>query len=173
MGMRKKACIISCIISLVVLCGCATTAFKTSGNLGKGAYRHVVILGEHYSNDVAAQYADKYNATVLYTAGRGFLANAVSSSLRGAIGPSRSMRDLILELESMNHTAGEWVLIVPPSSESYFFVTLQNMDDDALRDADASVFLIKSVKNKGIESEMMRISGAHFKVKYGEPFQNR
>lgn len=165
--MKRFLCFL--FISLL-LSGCATTPSSTSGNLGKSQYRNVVILGEHINSEIAQQYADKYNASVLYTAGRGFLADAVSNSLRGTIGPSKSMRDLILELESMNHAYGEWVLIIPPSSENYFLVTLRNMEDGALKDADASVFLIKGVKNDAIESEIMRVSGSRFKIKYGEPF---
>ena len=171
MWIKNKTRAIFSIVALVFLCGCATTASKTSGNLDKSAYRNVVILGEHYSKDVAPQYANKYDARVLYSMStQNFASNAISNAVRGVIGPSRAMRDLILELKSINHTTGEWLLMIPPSTERYFLVTLRNMEDGALKDADASIFLIKGVKNDTIESEIIRVSGGRFKVRYGEPF---
>ena len=166
---KTRAYLIFGTMCLLILCGCATTASRANGIMGEGSYRRVVILGEHYNYDTATQYANKYNAKVLYTASRGFLANSVSNSLRGVIGPTRSMRDLILELESMNYTDGEWVLIIPSSSEHYFLITLRNIDSDSLQDTDAVVYLTKGVKNNAIESELARVSGGRFKIRYGEP----
>ena len=170
--MGKRAHIFFYVITLLALFGCATTASKISGDLGKSPYKNVVILGEHISKDVAQKYAEKYNATVLYTTGRGFLSDAVSSTIRGTVGPSKAMRDLIVELKSINHTIGEWVLIIPPSAERYFLVTLRNMEDGALRDTNALVFLIKGEKDNNIETELMRVSENKLKVKYGSPSQN-
>ena len=129
-----------------------------------------ILSGEHVSNAVAQQYANQYNARVLHSVPtQSFLSDAVSNSVRGVIGPSRAMRDLILELKSINHTTGEWALIIPPSAEKYFLVTLRNMEDSTLRDASASVFLIKGKRNEAIETEVSRVSAGRFKVKYGEP----
>lgn len=153
---------------MVLLSGCATTPSSTSGNLGKSSYRNVVILGEHINRGIAQEYANKYNASVLYTPGRGFLSDTVSNSLRGTLGPSRAMRDLINELKSINNTEGDWTLIIPSLAEKYFLVVLRNMEDGALSNAKATVYLVdESSKNEAIETEVGRVSGGRFTIKYG------
>jgi len=165
--MDKKQLKIVCLIGILLLSGCATTPSATSGNLGKSQYRNVVILGEHVSAEIAQEYANKYNAMVLYNPGRGFLADKVSNSLQRTIGPSRAMRDMINELKSLNNTEGEWKLIVPELAEKYFLVGLKNMEDGALSHAKATVHLIESSKNELIEIEVSRVSGGAFVIKYG------
>ncbi len=142
-----------------LLSGCATTPSSTSGNLGKSQYRNIVILGEHRSDKMASQYANKYNAIVLYNSGRGLLADAVSNSLRSTVGPSRAMRDVINELKSLNNTQGEWKLIIPSLAEKYFLVVLNNIEDGALSSAKITIYLIESSKNESIETDIKRVSG--------------
>lgn len=151
----------------IVLAGCATTPSATSGTLGQRPYRNVVVLGEHQSRDLAQQYANTYNASVLYTPGRGVIADAVSTSIRGTLGPTRAMRDLIKDLESLNHTEGAWMLIVPSVAERYFLVTLRNMADGALSNAHATVWLPESAQNDALETEVARVSGGVFVMQYG------
>lgn len=165
--MRKPKLILVWLIVLL-LSGCVTTPSSTSGNLGRSQYRNVVILGEHVKSEIAKEYANKYNARVLYTPGRGFLSDAVSSSLRGTLGPSRAMRDIINELKSINNTEGEWILIIPSLAEKYFLVVLRNMEDGALLNANATICLVdEPSKNEAIESEVKRVSGGVFTIKHG------
>lgn len=145
--------------------GCATTP-ASSGNLGKAQYRTLVILGEHIDTNLVTQYAKKYNAPVYFTPGRGFIANSVSDSLRGTLGPSSAMKGLINDLKSINNTEGEWKLIIPSIAERYFLVTLKNMDDGALSNAKGTVYLIESSMNEAIETEIKRVSSGAFSVKY-------
>lgn len=156
----------ACAISLFSS-GCATTPSSTSGTLGRRPYRNVVILGEHISRDVAQQYANTYHASVLYTSGRGVIADAVSNSLRGALGPSRAMRDFINELKSLKHTEGAWTLIAPAIAERYFVILLRNMEDGALSNATATVWLPESARNDALETEVARVSGGIFTMRYG------
>jgi hypothetical protein len=151
------------------LLGCATTASIKSGDLGKSPNRNVVILGEHISPEVAQQYANEYTARVLFSPGRNLLSDAVSDSLRSVIGPSRAMRDLIIELKSLNNTSGEWLLIIPRYSERYFLVLLRNMEDNALSSAKGIVHLESDEKNLPLDTEVKRVSGGSFIVLYGVP----
>ena len=158
----------TCITGIFLLSGCATTPSATTGSLGKSQYRNVVILGEHINSEIGQQYADKYKARVLYPPGRGFLADAVSNSMRGTLGPSRAMRDIINELKSINNTEGEWTLVIPSLEEKYFLVVLRNMEDGAISNVKATVYLVdESSKNEALEIEVKRVSGGSSSIKYG------
>ncbi len=78
------------------------------------------------------------------------------------------MRYIINELRSINHTEGEWKLIVPSSAEGYFHLALRNMEDGALSNAKATVCLIDSSKNDSLDKEIQRGSSGSIPVKYGE-----
>ena len=152
---------------VLALAGCATTASIKRGDLGESPYRNVVILGEHVSNTIAQQYANEYNARVLYSVPTSnFLSDAVSSSVRGVIGPSRAMRDLILELRSINNTSGDWAFIIPRTVERYFLVTLRNMEDSAIMNAHGKIVLPEFSDNRALELEVARVFGDEFKVVY-------
>jgi len=150
----------------VLISGCATTPSPGSGKLAKSGYRNVVILGEHVNPETAQHYANKYNARVLYTPGRGFLADVVSNSLRGTLGPSRAMLDMINELKSINNTEEIWKLIIPPLAERYFLVILRNMDNNAVANARGQIILLESLANEEVEQEVARVFGENFAVKY-------
>lgn len=156
------------MVSLLVS-GCVTIPSPSSGNLGKSGYRNVVILGEHINREIAQDYANKYDARVLYTQGRGFLANTVSNSFRGTLGPSRAMRDIVNELKSINNTEGMWKLIIPPLAEKYFLVTLRNMEDNSILNAHGQVVLQESSANEEIKQEVVRVFGNNFEVIYQLP----
>ena len=162
--MKAKA---AALFAMVLLAGCATTPSPTSGALGQSPYRTVVILGEHRDRELAQHYADTYNARVLYTPGHDLIADAVSTSMRGTLGPTRAMRDLIEDLESLNHIGGAWTLIVPSVAERYFLVALRNMADGALSNAHATVWLPESAQNDAITTEVERVSGGAFTMRYG------
>lgn len=150
-------------LSTYLLSGCATTPSRAYGTLGKSAYRNVVILGENLTQETATQYANKYNARVLYKKSRGFLTDAVNNSMR-ALGPSRAMRDLIKELESLSNTQGAWMLFIPASAKRYFLLTLRNMDDSAVTNAHGQIILVGSSANEEISREVDRIFGKSFVV---------
>ncbi len=150
----------------LLLSGCATTPSLNSGTLGRSEIRNVAILGEHVSLETAQYTANKYNARVLYSRSRGGLADAVSSSLSGTMGPSRAMRDIINELKSINNSDGSWKLIIPSSVERYFLVTLRNMEDKAITNAQGQIILLESSANKEIEQEVVRVFGSGFEVIY-------
>ena len=164
--MKKQ--IMRMLMVSVLISGCATTPSPGSGTLGKSGYKNVVILGEHVNRETAQHYANKYNARVLYTSGRGFLANAVSNSLRGTLGPSRAMRDVIEELESINNTGGIWKLIIPSSAERYFLVVLRNMEDNAIVNTHGQIILPESSANEEIDQEVARVFGKGFEVIYSQ-----
>jgi len=126
----------------------------------------LVILGEHIYPGVAQQYADKYQAQVYYSASHGPIADAVSSSLRGAVGPSSGMKQLIEELKSMNNTNGEWKLIIPQAAERYFLIILRNINTGTLSNAVGKVCLVESSQNKDVEQEVQRVTNGAFSVEY-------
>lgn len=161
--MKKTIPILTLLVFMIS--GCATVP-RSSGNLGSGEYRTLIILGEHIDNNLATQYANKYNAPVYFSPSRGYIANAVSDSLRGTLGPSSAMKGLIKELKSINNTDGEWKLIIPGIAERYFLVTLRNMEDGTLSNVKGIVYLIESSGNEAIEKEIKRVSGESFSVKY-------
>jgi len=150
------------LILILVFSGCATTASRTSGDLGGSPFRNVVILGENVSPEVAQKYANEYGARVLFSPSRNLLSDVVSASMRGIVGPSRAMRDLIVELKSLNHTRGEWNLIIPAQAERYFLVLLRNMEDGALSNAKATVLLESAARSEFLEAEVKRVSGGNF-----------
>ncbi len=164
--MNKNFLCYSIFLVSILLSGCATTPSPGSGKLGTSGYKSVVILGENVNSETAKHYANKYNAKVLYKPGRGFLADAVSNSIRGTLGPSRAMMDLIRELKSINNTEGAWKLIISSSAERYFLVTLRNMDDNAVGNAHGKIILLESSADKEIEQEVARVFGDGFEVIY-------
>lgn len=159
--------IIQVLMVSFLISGCATTPSRSVGTLGKSEYKNVVILGEGVSQENARQYANKYNAKVLYKQGRGFLTDAVSHSMR-TLGPSRAMLDLIKELESLSNTQGTWKLIIPVSAERYFLVTLRNMGDSVVTNAHGQIILLGSSTNEEISNEVARIFGESFEVIHGQ-----
>ncbi|MBL7130495.1 MAG: membrane lipoprotein lipid attachment site-containing protein [Candidatus Omnitrophica bacterium] len=163
--MKRLLCFL--FISLL-LSGCATTS-KYPGTIGKTDIRKLVILGEHISQETAQQYANTFNARVFYSPSRGAIADSISNSLRGTIGPSSAMRHLIAELESMNNTSGHWELIVPKIGKRYFLVTLRNMEDKAVVNSAGEVYLPESPPNNQIDNEVKRVFGNSWHTKYQNP----
>jgi len=160
-GMEKTLLI---ICFLFLSSGCATTASETAGGLGSSSGRNVVILGEHISPEEAQKFADKYEAIVLFGPSRNILSDAVSTSMRGAVGPSRVMRDLIVELKSLNYTSGEWSLIIPAQAERYFLVLLRNMEDGALSNAKGIILFESASRSASLDTEVKRVFGSGFRM---------
>ncbi len=162
----KKSFIFLQIIGILLLSGCVTTANHSGSLIGETSRRRMVILGEHMDRDVVIEYANKYNATTFYTPSRGGMADIVSSSLRGTLGPSSAMRGLMKNLESMNNTQGEWELIIPKLGYNYFLVTLRNMKNGALANTKCTVRLIGVPENNEIEEETKRVGGIFLTTEY-------
>ena len=156
--------IMQILIIFFTIIGCSTVSSPSSGNFGDSGYKNVVILGENVNSETAEYYANKYNARVLYKPGRGFLADVVNNSLRGTIGPSRAMKDVINELKNMNNTEGTWRLIIPSSAERYFLVTLRNMDDNAVANAHGQIIFPEFKINKKMEKEIFRVFGKNLEI---------
>jgi hypothetical protein len=162
----KKRKLFTYLPIIFLLAGCVTTA-KSGLRIGTTEHRRLIILGEHIPDSTAKDYANKYNSLVYYTPSRGAIADSVSSSLRGTLGPSSAMRSLIEELKSINNTDGFWKLIVPKVAERYFLVTLKNMGDNSISNAKGEIILPESQKNQEIEMEIKRVTNGSFIVNYG------
>lgn len=159
----KKLMVILVCLGLV---GCATVS--NVARIGSTDARKLVVLGEHISGEAAKEYATKYDSLVFYSPSRGAIADAISSSLRGTLGPSSAMKHLIAELKSMNNTTGNWELVIPGIAGRYFLVTLKNMEDGDLSEANGTIYLIDCSDNEAIEAEIQRVSNGAFTVEFKE-----
>ncbi len=147
-----------------IVSGCITPP-GASGNLGFRQERRVVIVGEKVSEDIAVYYQRRYDAMVWYTPSRGFVKDSAQVMFKG-FGPSKAMRSLINELESINQTVGRWEIIVPKIGERYFLATLKDMKTGSLAQARGNIVLIDSKGNKDIEAQVSRVTNGSFFVSY-------
>jgi hypothetical protein len=156
------------LIGCLLLAGCSMAA--SEGKIGKTEHRRVVVLGEYAGDALAKKYANQYSAVVFYSPDRGALSGATLKALTATLGPSSFMRRLMNEFRSMGNTSGEWEVIIPARTERYFLVTLRNMEDGAVANADGKIILPESSENTEIEKEVARVFGSSFSVMYQEPF---
>lgn len=152
------------LLSLLVLSGCITPP-GVSGNLGYSQDRRVVIVGEKVSPDIAVYYQRRYDAMVWFTPTQGIMEDSAQVILKG-FGPSKAMRSLINELNSINYSLGRWEIIVPGIAEGYFLATLKDMETSSLANARGNIVLIDSKGNKDIEAQIARVTNNSFFVTY-------
>jgi hypothetical protein len=150
---------------IILLVGCATVP-SGGAKIGQNDIRQVVILGEYASPEVANNYANQYNALVFYTKSRGSGSDAVSSGMSSIFGPSRSMKMIIQQLESISNTQGDWQFIIPEDREGYFLEVLKNMNDNSIYNCNGKVYLLSKKKNKKIEMELIRVTNGALEVDY-------
>jgi len=152
------------ILSSLMFGGCVTGP-GVSGNLGYSQDRRVVIVGEKVSRDIAVYYQRRYDAMVWFTPTQGMVKDSAEIILKG-LGPSKAMRSLINELNSINYTTGRWEIIVPKIAEGYFLATLKDMQSGFLSHARGNVVLIDSKGNKDMEAQVSRVTNDSFFVTY-------
>lgn len=153
-----------CILSAFMFTGCITGP-GARGDLGYSQDRRVVIVGEKVSQDIAIYYQRRYDAMVWFTPTQGLMKDSAQVILKG-LGPSRAMRTLINELESIDYSLGRWEIIVPKIGEHYFLATLKDMETGALAHARGDIVLIDSKGNKDMEAQVARVTGNSFFVTY-------
>jgi hypothetical protein len=151
-------------VSFLMFSGCITGP-GVSGNLGYSHDRRVVIVGEKVSQEIAVYYQRRYDAKVWYTPTEGMMKDSAQVILKG-LGPSRAMRSLINELESINYTFGRWEIIVPKVGEGYFLATLKDMETGSLAHARGDIVLTDSKANKDMEAQVSRVTNDNFFVTY-------
>ena len=151
---------------LALLSSCDPCPSVPPGALGYSESRRLVVAGENVKPEIAAYYGKEYQGQVWSTPYRGRVANATDNLLESGIGPSRSMRSLVGELQSINHTFGRWEIIVPKMGEKYFFNTLKNMRTSSLAKARGMVVLTENSNFPGMEREVQRVSDGNSFVMY-------
>lgn len=160
--MCRRPIFLTCALFFLASCGPGPSVPK--GRLGYSEFRRLVVAGENVKPEIAAYYKKEYQAVVWYTPYRGRVANATDNFFESGIGPSRSMRALVGELQSINHTVGRWEIIVPKIGEKYFFNTLKSMKTSSIAKARGMVVLTESSEFPEIEREALRVSDGNFFV---------
>ena len=153
-------------IGVLLSCAACVPTAPMQGQLGYSDYRRVVIVGENVRPEIALYYEKKYTALVWFTPYEGTVANAANNLMESGIGPSRAMRALMNELQSINYTVGRWEIIVPKIAEKYFLNTLKNMGAGAFSKARGAVVLIDSKGFTEVEREVLRVADGNFFVAY-------
>ncbi len=153
------------VIALLCCPSCAWTV-SSNGQLGLSDSRRIVIVGENVRQDIALYYEKKYDALVWFTPFEGRMSKVANNLVQSGMGPSRAMRGLISELNSINYSVGRWEIIVPKIAEKYFLTALKNMASSSLSKARGAVVLIDSKGYTEMENELRRVSDGNFFVTY-------
>lgn len=162
-NLMKKSYLVWFIICLA-LSGCSIAA--SEGTIGRSEHSRFIVLGESVNKEEVQQYANQYNAVVFFTPSRGMLAGAVTRGLTSTLGPSSAMKGLMNEFRSMSNSLKDWEVIIPKRTERYLLITLRNMEDNAVVNAEGKIILPESSVNGEIEKEVARVFGNTFEVNY-------
>ncbi len=153
--MRKTFLIFICLL----LSGLSAVSFAAEQRISQMNYRKVIILGEGIETKTAFDYSNSYRGVAWYKTGP-----ALDESLQ----PGTAMKELMSELDGINSTGENWEFVVPAMGEKYFFLTLKNMKDGSLSNANGVLYLSESAGNESIESELARVSDGTFGIIYGK-----